>query len=239
MSGRSTRGTKTYGGSGSSHSTTTAFGVSRKHRHLKFFPMDVKFTSEAEVDDYLSGDTIQCLECGIEKKSLGKHLPSHGLNVDSYKLKYGIPKGRAMITGALSEIRRQIAIRNNAELTAEEMQAKIAKMKTAPKRRPDLTATPDYIKAKHIAVGKANKGRRRTLRREEANCPECDSMCIVPINVKKRGNFLCQVCKKRHYRASQAKYAAENRERRLAMARASHAKRRAAKTMKTRQRDNL
>lgn len=227
MSGRSMKGTKTYGGSGTSHSTTTGYGVSKRGLNLKFFPMKGKFTSEQEVNEYLSGDTIQCLECGREKKSLGKHLPSHGLNVDSYKMKFGIPKGKALMTNTCREVRANVARQINSSLTPEQMKEKLDRMRALPRKHHDHENDPAFIKKKRIEVGRNNKGRSFKIAVEQANCPECGMLCHVAVNVKKRGNFLCERCGEKHYYESQKKYADADpdRKHRNALARAAYAKR--------------
>jgi hypothetical protein len=229
MGGRSAKGTRIYGGSGGSHSTTTAFGVSRKHKHLKFFPVKGAFTSEQEVDEYLSGDTIQCLECGVEKKVLGKHLPCHSLNVDSYKLKYGIPKGRALMTEECIKIRRQVANQINASLSHDDMLNKMEKMRLAPKKKYDYSSAPEFIKQKAVARGKANAGKTHKIALTQADCPKCGSLCHVAVNVAKTGRFLCERCREKHYYEAQKRYKTNNHKRVLEMARAAY-KRRKQKT---------
>jgi len=213
MGGRSARGTRTYGGCGTSHSTTSAFGTSKKHLHLKFFPMDGKFTSEREVDEYLSGDTIQCLECGLEKKVLGKHLARHGINTDSYKIKYGIPLGRPLAIASYRLERAAIAQKVNASLTPKEMAERMRHMRNHPKRHYDFNSAPDFIKEKKSAIGKNNTGRRRILERVSTACPECGAECETAVNTAKRGNFLCAGCREIHYYNSQDKYFSENKSR--------------------------
>lgn len=68
---------------------------------LKGFPLNRPFETIAEIDEYFSGNLIQCLECGHMYRALGYHLKSHGMNADEYKEKYGIPWGYGLISGQL------------------------------------------------------------------------------------------------------------------------------------------
>lgn len=72
------------------------------------FPKKGQFATMAEVDAYLSGNLIQCLECGHFFRSLARHLKQHGFDADQYREKFGIPWGRGLISSqlhtALSEL---------------------------------------------------------------------------------------------------------------------------------------
>lgn len=55
-------------------------------------------------------DKVICLECGAGFKQLTHlHLQRHGLTVNEYKRKHGLPKGQALIAKTLSEAKRQKA----------------------------------------------------------------------------------------------------------------------------------
>lgn len=65
---------------------------------LKGFPWSGKFQTLEEVKAYLSGDRMQCLLCGKPYVMIGKHLREiHGVTVDQYKERYGIPWGRGLV----------------------------------------------------------------------------------------------------------------------------------------------
>lgn len=56
-----------------------------------------KFTDRQNLDIYLSGDLITCLECGQDCKSLSHHLGrTHSMFPNEYKMKYNIPLGRSL-----------------------------------------------------------------------------------------------------------------------------------------------
>jgi hypothetical protein len=51
-----------------------------------------KITSKAEVLAYISGDKIECLECGKKFQTLGTHLLKvHGMNSAEYREKFNLP----------------------------------------------------------------------------------------------------------------------------------------------------
>ena len=57
----------------------------------------MKFETKEEVDEYFSGEKIECLECGKMFFSLGNHITRiHHISVDEYKTKYGLPATRGL-----------------------------------------------------------------------------------------------------------------------------------------------
>jgi DNA-directed RNA polymerase subunit RPC12/RpoP len=59
--------------------------------------MNAPFQTLAEVDDYLSGDTITCLLCGKRLQRLHKHLYGvHNMGPDEYRTVFGIPYQRSL-----------------------------------------------------------------------------------------------------------------------------------------------
>jgi len=63
------------------------------------FYRDAPIRSRDELEDYLSGDTVQCFLCGNQYKNLGIHL-AHGHDewgVDDYREKYDIPWGIGLV----------------------------------------------------------------------------------------------------------------------------------------------
>lgn len=72
----------------------------RDYRPLPGFPVEDKFETMAEVETYLSGNIIQCRECGHYFSGLARHITcQHEINADEYKEKHGIPWG--LVCGAL------------------------------------------------------------------------------------------------------------------------------------------
>lgn len=80
------------------------------------FPWRGTFKSRQEVQEYLAGDAVQCLLCGIFRTSLGQHLRQiHRWSVAAYKTRYGIPQAR----GLVGEARRVTLSKRVAILVAK------------------------------------------------------------------------------------------------------------------------
>lgn len=71
---------------------------------------DRPFETVDELDAYVAGPKIQCLECGQWFKSLATHLPrAHGMTHADYREKWGIPKRYALAgTTTRETLSRQI-----------------------------------------------------------------------------------------------------------------------------------
>lgn len=63
---------------------------------LPGFPISPRPFSKAEIDQYFSGDRIQCLVCGKHYRRLGRHLQIHDLTEDEYRGLYGLPWRRGL-----------------------------------------------------------------------------------------------------------------------------------------------
>lgn len=58
---------------------------------------DTPFQTMAEIDEYLSGNCIQCLICGESFQRLNRHLQRvHEIAPDEYRRRFGIPFGRSL-----------------------------------------------------------------------------------------------------------------------------------------------
>ena len=58
---------------------------------------DTPFQTMAEVDEYLSGNTIECLICGESFQRLNRHLQYvHNIAPDDYRRRFGIPFKRSL-----------------------------------------------------------------------------------------------------------------------------------------------
>lgn len=66
---------------------------------------DQPFQSIKELDAYISGERIQCLECGRWFRALGAHLTSaHGMTHHDYREKWAIPRRYPLAGTATREI---------------------------------------------------------------------------------------------------------------------------------------
>jgi hypothetical protein len=64
---------------------------------LPGFPARIPFSTNAEIEAYLTGEKIQCLLCGKMFKDVGKHVSAqHRIPPDEYRSRYGIPWGRGL-----------------------------------------------------------------------------------------------------------------------------------------------
>jgi predicted transcriptional regulator len=76
------------------------------------------FETIAEVDDYLSEDTITCLLCDARLQRLDKHLSLHRISADGYRARFNIPFDRPLMSAAchartrasLARLRSQFAL---------------------------------------------------------------------------------------------------------------------------------
>ena len=104
----------------------------------------MKFKTRAEVDHYLSGDKIECLLCNKMFKAVGgKHLAyMHGVSVEDYKKKFGLPMGRGLCAEETSK-NHSAALRQRRDDGDESMNTmdaeRMHKAQQAPKRK-----FPDY-----------------------------------------------------------------------------------------------
>jgi predicted transcriptional regulator len=65
--------------------------------HEKKMPEREPFQTREQVDEYLSGETVQCLICGRRFNGLHMHLKfKHGITDDDYRQRYGIPLSRSL-----------------------------------------------------------------------------------------------------------------------------------------------
>lgn len=87
-----------YGGSGA-NSSCQDFVVNSCGNLRKLDKRVNAFNSLQEVDQYLGGNKVVCLECGLDFKNLSNHIRHSHINmsVRDYKIKYNIPLSRALV----------------------------------------------------------------------------------------------------------------------------------------------
>ena len=61
------------------------------------------------IHEAVSRDSVACLECGKKMKILKSHLHTHGLTVEGYREKFGLPEEFPMVAPSYTEYRRQNA----------------------------------------------------------------------------------------------------------------------------------
>lgn len=214
MSGRSMKGTKTYGGSGSESSLSAKSSQFKRHTPLVGFPQKVAFKTMDEIEAYLSGVKIQCLLCGHEFRLLSRHLTlHHHVSPESYKDGFGIPRSIALATNDIKARTSKQASLNNSTMTKEEVAERLAMMRANWRRG---EAVCQVAKQKIVDVGRGNKGRTFAIEKINAPCPECGTLVCVAKNVAKRGRYFCDECKRKAYLESQRKYLSANHDKVLA-----------------------
>lgn len=97
MASTGNRRNRLFGGSGAKNSLSSSYVRADHKRQPIFKPKEInhyigKRMSQEELEQYLSKDSLQCLECGNHYKNLSLHLfYSHSLTKKDYCLKYGLP----------------------------------------------------------------------------------------------------------------------------------------------------
>jgi hypothetical protein len=85
--------------------------AARRRRCRPGFPKEFVFSSYSDLQNYFSGDCIQCLRCGKSFRALGIHLKSiHGIDPDEYREMYGIPWTYGLDCNETTNIRSEIAV---------------------------------------------------------------------------------------------------------------------------------
>lgn len=88
---------------------------------------NIPFETMEEIEEYVSGSTIECLECGRHFKMItGKHLQQvHDITQDEYREKWGIPRTLGLAIAALKEVKRDQALKMHADgvLTVDHLPA--------------------------------------------------------------------------------------------------------------------
>ncbi|MEP3629545.1 MAG: MucR family transcriptional regulator [Hyphomicrobiales bacterium] len=69
-------------------------------------------TPAVPIKKSIKPDMLTCLECGLEFKSLKKHLrASHDLSPEEYRKRWGLPSDYPMVASAYAERRSELAKR--------------------------------------------------------------------------------------------------------------------------------
>lgn len=109
------------------------------------------FATEVEIADYLSGDSIECLECGRRFRMLtGRHMATHGMTQEEYRARWGLPRGAALAIREVREARSAIirhAIDSGA-LTHDHLAVATEKARAA--ARPDNAPASKAAQAKRV-----------------------------------------------------------------------------------------
>lgn len=92
--------------------------------------MREKFQTKAEVDTYIAGDTLECLECGKHFEFLPVHLKrTHGMEINDYRERWGIPAMTPLAGRTYRERQRRklIDMQNAGTITYDHLPAATTK----------------------------------------------------------------------------------------------------------------
>ena len=130
---------------------------------------DVPFQTMEQVDDYFSGEKIQCLVCGERMRSLPKHLrDKHAMQPVDYRIQFGIPHQRGLQSAGCTARKSAAMTPESIERIRREGRKRVAAgAKTTPSVKPLVGAVLDQ-RTKRLF------GARRAARvRVPVPCVEC------------------------------------------------------------------
>lgn len=108
-----------------------------RRRCLPGFPWQGQFQTEDEVRRYFSGDRINCLLCGRSFRRVSVHVQKiHGINEDAYRVRFGLPRSRGLVSEACHEAYAQHS--SNPEQLERFAKFRLLTKKTGPRRRTPL-----------------------------------------------------------------------------------------------------
>lgn len=188
-------------------------------------PRVEKFQSMEEITEYMSGEWIQCLLCGISFRSLNGHLgPSHNMTDREYKRIFGIP----LTTGIASEASKQksaiVGHRNYEKIIAAGIPLSkmgTAALKSSGKQGENSALWSPALVKKQLDVVKKMLASPNKLSADKnkpaiAPCSRCGQEFIsneIAI-MHSRCRILCENCRENSYAESVGRWLAKNRERR-------------------------
>jgi len=119
------------------------------------------FQTKQEVEHYFSGDILTCLICGEKKKSLGTHLfrKHKGISVDDYKIKFGLPHSRGLVSNATARVqaeslKRRIALGDKSIIIDP---TKLDRKISRPKHRPVYYSRKAHIPFTEVVNKKSHE----------------------------------------------------------------------------------
>jgi predicted transcriptional regulator len=101
------------------------------------------FQTMQEVDDYLSGDTVECLVCRKSFQTLNfTHLASHGITHDEYRVRFGIPFNRSLTSAPFRAKSRALIGPERIEWLER---SRAARVESLPRRRRNRPLAPAVV----------------------------------------------------------------------------------------------
>lgn len=128
-----------------------------------------KFINSEEIDEYLSGDVVECLICGYKGKSLNVHFKCHDMTAREYKEAFGIPFSRAIVgKGTLNKMSNATTQYNaeNPEIS------EIKRKKSSEWAKGGLNSKENNEKRNRSAI-KNSHLRSCSAKTYKKKCPQC------------------------------------------------------------------
>jgi hypothetical protein len=146
-----------------------------------------KLENRQQVDEYFSGDKIQCLICGKWFKSLGSHvIRIHNMGINEYKTMFNIPWTRGLVSDVTKQ-KQSVALKSRIESCDKSLMPinKVAHMGQHAKRRQKRDY--EYERVRCLQAKITDLHRKKTRKKameilktaENLNCPAC-CVCMLP-----------------------------------------------------------
>jgi hypothetical protein len=151
----------------------------------------IGFQTLEEVENYLSGDKIQCLLCGKWFIALGQHIAkSHDISIPEYKVKFNIPHSYGLIGAELKQVMRE----NNKNVPWLAKMIDAGKKKSTEKGRKQNPLTRFSKRRKRKNAAKARKVRHDNKIYIMIPCRVCGKELMRTTQTK---NPICKPCENR------------------------------------------
>ena len=182
------------------------------------FPKADQFTEMEELHRYFSHTKLTCLECGHEFRGLQQHINHmHLMSANDYKRKFGIPLGFGLVGCETKAALAVFMTDVNAELTKDELDARILTMHEANPCTGGIVSTQPVIKKKRIAVAKAMLESplhvsKTVAGKTQAPCNECGAMFEVAAwsSVTNPCRIKCKSCNAKAHNAYKKVWRSKN-----------------------------
>ena len=183
---------KNMGGSGGHSSCTPSFSkIVIAGKPIKDFPAQGKFQTATELDSYFADDKLQCLECGLQFKQLGRHLlAAHNMGRVDYNEKYGIPKYKGLVPDWWKEeasLRKKKQFAENPEYLKAAMKNLADNLYT--RREGKRVATVHPAMKDRMA-----KNLQDISKRVETKCLDCSVKIRKRLQTVEKGQARCEKC---------------------------------------------
>lgn len=129
------------------------------------YPVEFKFIDPEKLREYFAGDTIVCLQCGKQYRTLGVHLQTmHDMEPDEYRDIYGIPWTYGLSCGETTSLHAEDARQQQADGVfrpfADAAAAEAARLARHRKRQP-VRDTYSMRNLEMLNAGKTGEAQRR------------------------------------------------------------------------------